>query len=241
MATQINNNKKSEKTPEQELKTLKEQNKKLKDQNEEQKLSFEKRFLKMQEQIESLLNNGLVQNTKTENLISEETEILVGCRAFSGATLSNVDGSISIVFVGGEEKYIEIEDMKSLLKENVTRNNKLLFMNGLFYFVNEEYYKKFNIKKNIDLSEKNIIDILLTPDIDKMINKVKDLTNDKHNTSVTHTFQFFVAKLLVDSKHPLAMWKYESRMALETYLENKFDELIAYSGVYQLLKELGRR
>lgn len=163
--------------------------------------------------------------------------VTVGCRAFSGASLANKDESICYSFWVGEEKQIDIEDLKEVLKDSGLRRNKIWFEKGLFYFKDEKYYKYFAINKRVDLTWQNIKSIIMTPDIDLMIRKVKDLTKDKKDLAITHTLKYIIAQMLVDPSNPLLGFSYSSKVALENYFGNKFDELINYAGVYNILRK----
>ena len=167
----------------------------------------------------------------------EETTAVVGCRAFSGAPLVNQDESLNYSFACGEEKEIDISDLKDLLKDSGVRKNKLLFRDGIFYFKDPKYYNYFGIKNVVDLSDSAIKKIVLTDDVNSMIRKVKEITNDRMNFRVTHTLQFKVAQMIVDDSQPLMGWRYDARKALEDYLGIKFDDLVAYTGLYNILRK----
>lgn len=168
--------------------------------------------------------------------------VLVGCRAFSGAVLSTKDESVQYNFEVGEEKEIPYDDLKLILKENGVRNNKRLFEKGLFYFVDEEDYRSFGIKPRVDLSVENIKRIVTEPDIDKMIREVKEITKDKVDWAVTHSLKFTIAQMWVDKENqPLKNWSYENRVALENYFGNKFDDLIAGIGLINFVKQSRNR
>src|SRR5574344_1244173 len=125
-----------------EVETLKAENKKLKADLKNQTNSFESQFNELKAQIELLAKANMSRSQIVETHKEEEPkEVAVGCRAFSGAALANNDGSIVYTFNGGEEKFIDMEDLKQVLRENGQRNNKRLFQNGLFYFVDEKFYK----------------------------------------------------------------------------------------------------
>ena len=162
---------------------------------------------------------------------------MVGCRAFSGAPLVNQDESLNYSFACGEEKEIDISDLKEILKDNGVRKNKILFRDGIFYFKNPEYYDYFGIKNFIDLSDNAIKKIVLTDDVNSMIRKVKEITKDRANYRVTHTLQYKVAQMIVDDSQPLMGWRYDARKALEDYLGVKFDDLVAYTGLYNILRK----
>ena len=187
----------------------------------------------------AMLQNG---GFNFANNANKKEEVRIGCRAFSGITLSTRDESIQYTFEVGDEKDIPIEDMKQLLKENGTRNNKKLFEKGLFYFVDKEDYKTFGITPRVDLSIENIKRIVTEPDIDKMLREVKEITKDKVDWAVTHSLKFTIAQMWVDKEtQPLKNWTYANRVALENYFGNKFDDLIASIGLHNFVKQSRRR
>lgn len=208
---------------------------------EEQRQQIEEMQKQMQQMATmfAMLQNGGM-NFANNSLKKENVKI--GCRAFSGITLSTRDESIQYSFEVGDEKDIPIDDLKQLLKENGTRNNKRLFEKGLFYFVDEEDYKTFGIKPRVDLSIENIKRIVTEPDIDKMIREVKEMTKDKVDWAITHSLKFTIAQMWVDKDNqPLKDWTYANRVALENYFGNKFDDLIAGIGLYNFVKQSRHR
>lgn len=208
--------------------------------NEELKKTIETQaneIADLKEQVASLIalmgKAVSVQQPKKE----EEKTAVVGCRAFSGAPLVNQDESLNYSFACGEEKEIDISDLKDLLKDSGVRKNKILFRDGIFYFKDPQYYDYFGIKNVVDLSDNAIKKIVLTDDVNSMIRKVKEITNDRTNFRVTHTLQFKVAQMIIDDSQPLMGWRYDARKALEDYLGIKFDDLVAYTGLYSILRK----
>lgn len=186
-------------------------------------------FAGLQAQIELLMRSGFTPSKPVE-----EEDILVKCRAIYGAVLATNDGKLVFNFGCEEEKYINSEDLKVVLKES-GRDNKKLFENDVLYFDDEENYTKFKIKKRVDMSRENIIKIITMEDPVEMIDEVNKLTNNLVNFSITHSFQFEVVKLLIDKSNPLKNWKYENRVKLENYIGQKWDDLMAAVGAVELL------
>lgn len=179
----------------------------------------------------ALANQNAINNSPaTSN--NEDDMVEVGCRKIYGDSLVTHDESYVYKFACNEIKFIPREDMKAIINDRGNRRNISLFEKDIFYFINPEEYKKFKIKKKVDLSKENILRILKLPEYE-MINEVNLLTNNLINFSTTHAFQFEVAKLLID-KVSLADWKYENRVALERYLGKKFDDLLASVGTVEL-------
>lgn len=198
----------------------------------------DERFFSLQEQLLAL-EKKLNQNMNTTyNHISEESyneDILVGCRAFSPIPLCTSDNRICIIFNGSEEKYISSDDLKELFKITATKNNRSYFENGTFYFVEKSNYDKFKIRVKNDLSKEKVKEIILTTDVNEMIDKVNKISNDLIDRGVLHIFKYTIVELLLDSSNPLKNWSYENRSTLEDYLKVKFDNLIANSGVLKFM------
>lgn len=221
----VNDNKKDT-SKEDEIKKLKaelnERDKKLDE--------FSKNFAMMQAQMEMLMKANL--NSKPNS--NEDEEILVGCRGIMGGVLATSDGRYDYKFGCDEEKYISAYDLKEIFKESGLRDNKKSFERDFFYFVDENNYSKFKIKKRIDLSFENVKRILLLP-VHDMIDEINLMTNNLINFQITHAFQYQVVKMLVNKSNPLSNWKYDNRVALENYIGQKFDSLMASIGAVELL------
>lgn len=210
------------------IEQLKKDNKEKDDEINELKNSFND----LKEKLDLLLMAGNMQN-KNFNLESED--ILVGFRGVYGGALSNKDGSLQYKFEANEEKYIDSEDLKILFKESGIKNNKKLFEDDMFYFVDEKNYSKFKIKKRVDLSKENILNLLTMDDVNDTIIELNKMTNNKIDFNVMHVFQYQVARLIIDKDSKLKEWKYENRTTLERYINQKFDDLLAHIGAVELL------
>ena len=205
--------------------------------NDELKKTIEKQANEidsLKEQITALMALMGQNVASKQNSVDKET-VVVGCRAFSGAPLANQDESVCYTFSCGEEKAIDISDLKDILKDSGLRKNKFLFRDGIFYFKDEKYYVYFGIKNVVDLSDEAIKAFVLIPDVNAMLRKAKEITKDRTNFNIMHTLKFKIAQMIVDSSQPLMGWRYDSRKALEDYLGCKFDDLVAYTGIYNIL------
>ena len=193
----------------------------------------------LKKQLQALMSAIMANGTRVEPKAEEPKTVKVGCRAFSGACLRNKDESIIYYFSAGEERDVDVEDLKMIFKDGAILKNRALFEKGIFYFVDNDQYSKWGISQKVDLSLDAIKAIVTEPDVDVMIRKVKELTKDKTDTNVTHSFKFIIAQMMVDNeKEPLRSWRYENRVALENYLGNKFDELIANVGLYNIVRQM---
>jgi len=208
----------------------------LKETLNKQNNDFSDKFTQMQSQIDLLIKIVNDNSNKNTAIIEkEDDEVAVGCRVFAGLGIVNSEGTQTILFRCGEKKYISYDDMKSYLKENI-RNNKALFANGLLFFYDEKNYERFKIKKLVDLTEENIIDILSTKDSNQLIRKFNTLTDNMRKDGVVHTFKYMVADLLIREPKKLEGFVYDNRQALEDYIGVKFDTLIANANMYHFIK-----
>lgn len=206
---------------------IQEMAKKLKEKDDKYS-TLEKSFEEMQKQLTKFMSGAFSRNDNRE-----DEDILVGCRAIYGGVLSTNDNRIVYKFECDEEKYISSEDLRTVFKESI-RDTKKLFEQDIFYFVEEENYSKFKIKRRIDLSQENIVRILLLP-TSSMIDEINTMTNRLIDFSTVHALQFEIVKMLIDPKNPLRDWKYDNRTALERYLNQRFDDLMASVGALELL------
>lgn len=210
--------------------------KKLRKENSELKTQFAELNAQMKMLMELMANNN---KTTTEEKVDESKEmILVGSRAFSTTALANFDCSICYNFECGEEKEISVSDMREILRENMYKNNKALFQKGLFYFADDKNYERFNIKFVKDLSQQNVIRIITMANRNEMIREINELTDNKHNVEILHTFLYMVAEMLSSNNISLGSWKYDNRVELENYVGVKIDDIIANSGMYKALKRM---
>lgn len=187
------------------------------------------------EQIAMLLAN---MNTKQTSAVAQPTEdVVVISRNFMDTALESSDGSVTISFRTGEPKYVSVEDMRLLLKEDARHHNRKFFEQGLFYFANEDDYARFKLTKRVDLSPEAVKDIILTENADEMTRKIDALTNKQQNKSILHIFLYEIVEMLEDSSNPLRNWSYDSRAKLEDYVGIKLDTLRARAGVFAILRE----
>lgn len=218
---------KEEKT---ERNTELEQLKKLNEEKDKEIAELSKNMLNMQQQLNELMQKMM---SKTNDLPNHTEEVVVGNRSIYGSLLATNDDKIHITFNCNEEKAVDVEDLKTLFKEGI-RDNRLLFEEDTLYFKDPANYARFKIKKKVDLSEENIVRILMLPSHD-MIDEINKLTNSLTNFRITHALQFEIVKLLISKDKPLNNWSYDNRNTLENYIGQKFDNLMAAVGAVELL------
>lgn len=187
-------------------------------------------------EMEKMMNLLMMKVNDSNPSENDEDEAVVVSRNFMKTALQSPDGSVFVEFRTGEQKYIPAEDMRLILKENSVRKNKQLFEKGLYYFKNPEDYKRFKITPRKDLSYEHVKDIITTENIDDMIAQFDEITNNGRDRAVTHVFAFEIVEMLKDREVPLRNWRYENRVALETRIGRKFDDLIAESCYFDLLR-----
>lgn len=186
-------------------------------------------------QMDMLLQMATGKSVAQKEEAVEEPDVEIGYHGFTDMIVESTDSTVSLRFSPAEIKTIPYEDMKTILKENQFRKNKKLFEKDILYFVNEEDYARFKIRKNIDFSDEEIKEILFTPNKDDMLRKFKAFTNNGKDRTIVFIFQYRVVEMLLSPKKPLRNWDYENRLALEDYMGVKFDRLIEYSGIFKML------
>ena len=97
-----------------------------------------------------------------------------------------------------------------------------MFIKGSLYFKNEEDYKKFNIRKDFDLSDEGIKELLTKPS-NQVIEEVKKITNEKKNLTQVFVLLYQIASLIDTNDIDI---KYETRNALERYFDVDFVDII---------------
>lgn len=186
----------------------------------------------LQQQINMLMQQ--IINSKQQEVGKDENEEVAVCsRGIYDTVLCTNDNKILYNFKCNEEKLISVEDLKILFKESI-RDNRLLFEEDTLYFKDPENYKRFKIKRRIDLSPENIVRVLTMPEHD-MIDEINKMTDNLHNFRLVHSLQFEIVKLLLGKDKLLRNWTYENRNALEKYIGQKFDDLMAAVGAIELL------
>jgi hypothetical protein len=162
--------------------------------------------------------------TTQDNAI-EET-IRVGCRASYVGVLATDDESLVISFKHGEEKDIYISDAVRLIKDSARKKNAKQFVDGTFYFCNESDYRRFKIRKNLDLSDEALCELVLNGTPDEVVVKLIKIAdkNDIGKMDVRQTFIYGITRILKEKPQMLKNWSYESRAAVEKYLGLRFDE-----------------
>ena len=168
------------------------------------------------------------------NIKDDDRDIEVFCRTFYPVTLSAMNDQKKFTIQGMGSAYININELKLFLRDT-TSGSLTLFKNDILYFKDESLYEELKIKKEIDLSDENIIKIITMEDTNEMINKVAELTNYKVNFAVLHAFQYLVVKLTLDKNKPLKNWSYENRRILESYIGQKFDDLSRAINAYDMI------
>lgn len=198
----------------------------------------------LKEQLSSLMGQiaalskmqAQTANTATRYPV-DEAPVTVVSRFFSDTALESPDHTLNVVLKCAKPTVIDFEDMKELLKETAYHHYKKLFEENLLYFTNEDDYKRFNIKRKIELSDATIKDILFLPQ-EQMLEKMNELTGNKRNYNMSNVLIYTIAEMLVKASKPLKGWDYESRVALETYFSVKFDQIIQMTGMYDIINEM---
>lgn len=184
---------------------------------------------KLKEELEQMMSNYKDMQLQLQNMLlaqqnlkgrDDEEELMVGCRIFNGAWLSSEKGDISIFIGYKDEVGIKITELREIFKNPF--GYKQMFIKGSLYFKNEEDYKKFNIRKDFDLSDEGIKELLAKPS-NQVIEEVKKITNEKKNLTQVFVLLYQIASLIDTNDIDI---KYETRNALERYFDVDFVDII---------------
>lgn len=175
-------------------------------------------------------------NTATRYPV-DEAPVTVVSRFFSDTALESPDHTLNVVLKCATPTVIDYEDMKEFLKETSYHHYKRLFEENLLYFTDEEDYKRFNIKRKVELTEDGIKSILFLPQ-EKMLERISELTGNRRNYNMSNVLIYTIAEMLVKASKPLKGWDYENRVALENYFSVKFDQIIQMTGMYDIINEM---
>lgn len=184
---------------------------------------------KLKEELEQMMSNYKDMQLQLQNMLlaqqnlkgrDDEEELIVGCRIFNGAWLSSEKGDISIFIGYKDEVGIKVTELREIFKNPF--GYKQMFIKGSLYFKNEEDYKKFNIRKDFDLSDEGIKELLAKPS-NQVIEEVKKITNEKKNLTQVFVLLYQIASLIDANDIDI---KYETRNALERYFDVDFVDII---------------
>lgn len=209
--TQISVNKETENV---NSASLVEENAALKGQLEEVMKNYQNMQIEMQKMLIAMQSQQIANGQNNDGVA------IVGCNIFNGATLSSQSGDISIPIQYREEVEVSYSELREIFKN--TFGYKTMFRKGLLYFKNIEDYKKFNIKQEIDISDKYLKDMLKS-NVNVIIERAKEITGDKKDYMEVFAFIYQIAYLIDKKEVDL---DYEARSGLEKYFEVDFKTLI---------------
>ena len=102
---------------------------------------------------------------------------------------------------------------------------KKLFEDGICYFVDEESYKLFNIRKHKDLSEEALVSLLTSGSVNDIIKELDVITENKRNSNVLNCVIYRICNMI--RKGELKDWDYYIRKGIESYFGTEFDRGIS--------------
>lgn len=180
----------------------------------------------MKKAMEALINSKNETNIATNQIIvkNEEEEVIIGCRVLQGigwADPTGAAGEIRLSF--NEEQAISLSDMKRFFRQPQV---KRLFEDGLCYFVEPKYYALFNIRKYVDLSDENLINILTIKDTNEIVRQLNSLTDNQKNGNIVNCIVFRICDMI---RKNVVTLDYYTRKAIEDYFGMDFDR-----GIYTL-------
>jgi len=101
---------------------------------------------------------------------------------------------------------IELEDVGDVVSVSIrildsimTSRNKVLFKEGLVYFLDDSFYERYSIKKNAVLND-STIDKIYKMDINDMVKEIDRLTNDGRNEKIKYSLYWSFVKNIAAGK-----------------------------------------
>lgn len=174
-----------------------------------------KQMQEMQAMMISMQSKQSFSNTIT----NANNKVSIGCRFLNGVTVYSPNREIEIFIPYGENNIIDFteNEMSMLLKQKFFRE---FLAEDVLYFINEEDYARYSIKKIMSLDDDSIIDIL---DGKENLKSVFDkYTNSKRNDPVSHVL-FYTIVNLVD-KNKISRLGIGVQREIEDYFNFKIDD-----------------
>lgn len=151
-----------------------------------------------------------------------EDEVEIGCRMLQGIGLTSDDGTVYISLSFDDVQSLTINEMKKLFRRAYI---KRLFEDGICYFVDEESYQLFNIRKHKDLSEETLVSLLTSGSVNDIIKELDVITENKRNSNVLNCVIYRICNMI--RKGQLKDWDYYIRKGIESYFGTEFDRGIS--------------
>lgn len=202
----------------------------IKKEDNSEVIALKQQLEEMKKAMESLMNNKATEPSKIY-VKEADNEVIIGCRILQGVGWGDPakdEGEIRLRF--NEEQTVTVSDMKKFFRQASIRK---LFEDGICYFVNEEDYALFNIRKHIDLSGENLLEIL-SGDVNSIIRELDKMTESKKNGSIVNCMVFRICDMI--RKNELK-WDYYTRKAIEDYFGVEFDRGIMTLNALQDFKQ----
>ena len=180
--------------------------------------TLKKQLEEMKKAMKELMDSKAAVPSQGVVIRQQEDEVVIGCRVMQGVGWGDPaqpGGEIRLRF--NEEQTVTVSDMKIFFRKHSVRK---LFEDGLCYFTNPEDYVIFNIRKTIDLSNENLINILNNKDINEIIRKLDDITENKKKSNIINCIVFRICDMIRKSE---LNWDYYARTAVESYFGMEFE------------------
>jgi hypothetical protein len=178
-------------------------------------------ILKLQEQINNIQQAfiNMQSNQKTE-IKSENTEVYgIGTRFVNGVTIFSPRKEIEKEIPFNKNIEVDKNELDMLLKSNFVKD---WFEKDILFFTNENVYSQRKIKKQFDLSDENLIDIILNHSTKKVMDVITDMTKRFKDDPVIHCIFYRIVELCSNGK--LSTMPYETRREIEKAFSFKIDD-----------------
>lgn len=160
--------------------------------------SLKEMFLKMQEAQKVEKENNKVAVAPQQIIVpsADEEMVKIGSCLIGLHILRNSSG----------EEVIELNDFgdvisisSRILDSIMTPENKRLLRDGLIYFLDDKWYNRHSIKKEVILDAETIDRIYALP-IQEMFKEINKLTNDGLNDRVRYTIYWAIVKNIANGR-----------------------------------------
>lgn len=176
---------------------------------------------KLQKQMQEMQEAFIAMQSNTQkNSVDENSEIYeIGTRLVNGVTIFSPRREVEkeIPF----NKIIELDkyELDMLLKSNYVRE---WFEKDVLFFNDKEVYKERRIKKEFDLSDEHLIDVILNKTTTKVMEEISEMTRKYKDDPMIHCVFYRIVELC--SNGSLSKMPHETRRAIEKAFNFKIDD-----------------
>lgn len=173
---------------------------------------LQKQMQEMQNAFIKMQSN--VNVSSSNNTTKSDEKFEMGCRLISGVTIYSPKREVEREIPYGETIEVNEYEIEMLLKSPFVRE---FLINNVVYLKNEEDYAKIKIYKHVDMSDENLINMVMKYSSNELVGKFNELTQQKRNDPVIHSLFYRLVELY--SNGDIARMTYENRKVIETFFK----------------------